>query len=136
MAAPQIFNPALQGDIGAISADGAAAAANVDFKALGNKLVGLLPASGPIVSQPDYYTLYNNQNAYAERAPVINTKYGQVPLTNNLTPEGRQRFLPTLKTLVAILEKPTLSPAEVNQLLELSRNLNLELNSVIPSVDF
>ena len=58
---------------------------------------------------------------------------GQFPLTNNLTPDVRARFLPVLKTLVSVLEKPTLNPTEVNQLLELSRNLNKELNAAIPA---
>ena len=58
---------------------------------------------------------------------------GQVPVVNHLTLAERQRFLPTLKTLISVLEKPQLDATEVNFLLEQARDLSKALNEAIPA---
>ena len=45
-----------------------------------------------------------------------------------MTDEERQRFLPATRTFISVLEKDTIDPSELNELLEQSR----ELTNLIP----
>ena len=43
---------------------------------------------------------------------------------NFMTPEQKAQFLPSVKSLISVLEKDNIDPQELNNLLELSRDLN------------
>ena len=80
----QLINPALQGDLDEIK-NLVPSVSGTNFKDLGNKLQGLLPEAGPVVTQGAYayggypyaYGAYGAY-PYAYAAPaVVNTKYGK-----------------------------------------------------------
>ena len=79
----QVFNyPTLKADINQIKGIGAAAQ-SVDFKGLAEKLNGLLPENGPIVTQSAQtygypYVNFGYPDPYALTPYVVNTKYGKI----------------------------------------------------------
>merc|ERR1712109_300509 len=62
--------------------------------------------------------------------PHIVTQFGAFPLSevSLMTDEERQRFLPATRTFISVLEKDSIDPSELNELLEQSR----ELTNLIP----
>merc|ERR1711997_356921 len=63
--------------------------------------------------------------------PHIVTQFGAFPLsqTSLMTDEERAKFLPSVRTFISVLEKDTLDPEEINQLLEQARDITPEQDS-------
>merc|ERR1712241_1317861 len=66
-----------------------------------------------------------------DNVPYIVTQFGAFPLstTSLMTDEERAKFLPSVRTFISVLEKDTLDPAEINQLLEQARDITPDIDS-------
>merc|ERR1712193_237561 len=98
--------------------------ASVGGSNVGNKFTDfLLPESGDhIINVPG-------------QGPSFNTKIGKFPIGKNImSAQERQRFLPVMKALLKVMETNQPAPADVNDLLVKTRNLQ----KYVPegSVDF
>merc|ERR1712241_836822 len=60
----------------------------------------------------------------SDNVPYVVTTFGAFPLSDNLmTDEERVKFLPPVRTLIQVIEKDTLDPEEINQLLVQARDI-------------
>merc|ERR1712241_1599198 len=66
-----------------------------------------------------------------DNVPYIVTQFGAFPLstTSLMTDEERAKFLLSVRTFISVLEKDTLDPAEINQLLEQARDITPDIDS-------
>jgi len=77
----------------------------------GIKNMGLIETGDPIV--------------ISDNVPYIVTQFGAFPLpeSSRMTDEERAKFLPSVRTFIGVLEKDTLDPEEINELLVQARDI-------------